>query len=145
MEAILTGQERVLCHMDDVLIFGRTQQEHDAQLHAALQKIQSARVTLKDKCEFSRDCLVFLGALAEKKYFQLDKEGLAIMFGVKCFHQYLVGQWFTSTSPCNICFRSREASLLWPQPGSNCGLSSWEPMITPSSINPDRTTAMPTC
>ena len=61
MEAILTDQEGVLCHMDDVLIFGRNQQEHDAWLHAALQKIQNARVTLnKDKCEFSRNRLVFL-------------------------------------------------------------------------------------
>ena len=49
--------------MDDVLIFGRTQQEHDARLHAALQKIQNARVTLnKDKCEFSRNRLVFLAS-----------------------------------------------------------------------------------
>ena len=62
MEAILAGQEGVLRHMDDVLIFGKTQQEQDSRLHAALQKIQSARVTLnKDKCEFSRNCLVFLG------------------------------------------------------------------------------------
>ena len=46
--------------MEDVLIFERTQQEHDAQLHAALQKIESTRVALnKDKYEFSRDCLVF--------------------------------------------------------------------------------------
>ena len=30
METILSGQEGVLCHMDDVLIFGKTQEEHDA-------------------------------------------------------------------------------------------------------------------
>ena len=29
MEAILAGQDGVLCHMDDVLVFGNTQQEHD--------------------------------------------------------------------------------------------------------------------
>ena len=35
-------------------------------------------------------------AVAEKKYSQLamDKEGLAILFGVKCFHQFLYGQEF---------------------------------------------------
>ena len=33
-------------------------------------------------------------APAEKKYSQLDKEGLAIVFGVKRFHQYLVGRHF---------------------------------------------------
>ena len=33
-------------------------------------------------------------APAEKKYSQLDKEGLAIVFGVKKFHQYLFGRKF---------------------------------------------------
>ena len=37
-------------------------------------------------------------APAEKKYSQLDKEGLAIVFGVKRFHQYLVGRHFTILS-----------------------------------------------
>jgi len=32
---------------------------------------------------------------AEKKYSQLDKEGLALIFGVKKFHQYLYGKRFT--------------------------------------------------
>ena len=35
---------------------------------------------------------------AERKYAHLDKEGLAIVFGVKKFHQYLMGQQFTICS-----------------------------------------------
>ena len=67
MEAILEGQEGVLCHMDDVLIFGQTQQEHDTRLHAALQKIKSAGVTLnEEKCEFNKDRLMFLGHVIDK-------------------------------------------------------------------------------
>ncbi len=35
---------------------------------------------------------------AEKRYSQLDKEGLAIIFGVKRFHQYLAGRHFSILS-----------------------------------------------
>ena len=58
MNEILAGQEGVLCHMDDILIFGQDQKEHAA----ALGKIQEASATLNpDKCEFSKQCLTFLG------------------------------------------------------------------------------------
>ena len=35
---------------------------------------------------------------AEKKYSQLEKEGLAMVFGVKRFHQYLYGREMTMLS-----------------------------------------------
>jgi len=35
---------------------------------------------------------------AKKQYSQLDKEGLAIIFGVKRFHRYLLGRQFTILS-----------------------------------------------
>ena len=54
--------------MDDVLIFGHTQQEHDTRLHAVLRKIQSAGATLnKEKSEFSKDLLTFLGHVIDKQ------------------------------------------------------------------------------
>ena len=37
-------------------------------------------------------------APAEKNYSQIDKEALARVFGVKHFHQYLFGQFFTIKS-----------------------------------------------
>ena len=62
MNNILRGMAGVLCHMDDVLIFGSTQEEHNNRLHKVLQKLQSHGVTLnKQKCEFNRKRLTFLG------------------------------------------------------------------------------------
>ena len=62
MSQILAGQDGALCHMDDVLIFGHTQQEHDRRLHSALSKIQKAGLTLNaDKCEFNKSEISFLG------------------------------------------------------------------------------------
>ena len=67
METILAGQEGVLCHMDDVLVFGRTQEEHDTRLKDVLQRIQRAGVTLnREKCELNRSHLNFLGHLVDK-------------------------------------------------------------------------------
>ena len=50
MRTILDGLVGVLCLMDDILIFGKDQKEHDTRLTAALERIQAAGVTLnKDK------------------------------------------------------------------------------------------------
>ena len=53
MSRIFSGLDGVLCQMDDVLIFGMDQAEHDARLTAAFKCIEMAGATLNpDKCEF---------------------------------------------------------------------------------------------
>ena len=52
-------------------------------------------------------------APAEKKYSQLDKEALAIIFGVKHFHQYIYGRHFTILSdhkPLQYLFDEHKAT-----------------------------------
>ena len=62
MSHILSGLQGVVCMMDDVLVFGQTQQEHDLRLEAALNKIRKAGITLNsEKCEFSTGSVKFLG------------------------------------------------------------------------------------
>lgn len=65
MSQILEGLDGVLCLMDDVLVFGKTQGEHDCRLRAALCRLQDAGVTLNDKCEFSKKYIKFLGQVVE--------------------------------------------------------------------------------
>lgn len=45
--------EGVLCHADDVSVYGRNRQEHDQRLHHVLQKMQEEGLTLNEKCEFT--------------------------------------------------------------------------------------------
>ena len=55
MSVILEGLEGVLCLVDDVLVFGSDQQEHDCSLRCILEHLNKVRVTLNtEKCAFSR-------------------------------------------------------------------------------------------
>jgi hypothetical protein len=56
MQMILTGFEGVLCQMDDILVFGASQEEHDGRLENVMRKLCEAGVTLNSTiCEFSEE------------------------------------------------------------------------------------------
>ena len=56
MSEILAGLEGVVCQMDDTLVFGKDQVEHDQRFEAALIRIEKAGMTLNlQKCEFSKN------------------------------------------------------------------------------------------
>ena len=47
---------------DDVIVFGKTQEEHDAALKAVFQKFAEVNLTLnKKKCEFNKKSITFFG------------------------------------------------------------------------------------
>lgn len=67
MNEILDGMPGVVNMMDDVLVFGSNQQEHDERLHRTLERLHKAGITLnKEKCQFSVKELSFLGFLVSK-------------------------------------------------------------------------------
>ena len=58
---ILSGATGTVCVINDVLDFGKKQKEHNIILAVALEKIQSAGMTLNnEKCQFSKDRITFL-------------------------------------------------------------------------------------
>ena len=75
MSELLSGLEEVLCQMDDVLIFGKDEVEHDRRLEAALRRIQDAGATLNpQKCEFRKRKITFLGNVIDKNGITADPE-----------------------------------------------------------------------
>jgi len=59
--------------MDDVLVFGKDQKEHDECLQAALERIKEARATLDSaKCVFSQ--LRFLGHIIDQEGIRADPD-----------------------------------------------------------------------
>ena len=51
MNGILSDLDGVVCLIDDILVYGKTEQEHDQHLKATLRRISEAGLTLsKEKC-----------------------------------------------------------------------------------------------
>ena len=66
MSTIMSGLSGVVCHTDDVLVYGRSREEHDQNLRNALKRIEKAGLTLnKDKCKFSQQQVKFLGQVID--------------------------------------------------------------------------------
>ena len=67
--------------MDDILVFGKTQNENDKHLEALLRQIKEANVTLsQQKCEFSKTKLTFLGHVIDTDGIRADpKKAKAIV------------------------------------------------------------------
>ena len=61
--------------VDDVLVHGRTQEEHDKRLDAALERIAQAEVTLNaEKCHFSQSSVKFLDHIVDETGIHPDPE-----------------------------------------------------------------------
>lgn len=62
MEALVAGLDGVIVYLDDVVVFGTTQDEHDKRLTALLERLEEHDVLLnKEKCLFNVETLEFLG------------------------------------------------------------------------------------
>ena len=67
MSKVLAGLEGALCLIDDILVYTKTQEEHDIRLQAVLKPIQKSGVALNpEKCEFNKSSLTFLGHVVDK-------------------------------------------------------------------------------
>ncbi|KAL1279523.1 hypothetical protein QQF64_026196 [Cirrhinus molitorella] len=62
MSEILLNVEGVCCYMDDILVYGRTHEEHDHRLDEVLKAIHASGLKLKkEKCNFGQKKLGFVG------------------------------------------------------------------------------------
>lgn len=80
MDTIMSGAKGVFCYIDDLIIGGATEQEHDENLNEALRRLQDAGFKLKiEKCEFKRDTLKFLGLVIDKHGVKPNPEKIAVI------------------------------------------------------------------
>ena len=70
MDMILSGIPGVCCFLNDIMIVGSTDAEHDARVRQVSQRLRQRVVRLKkDKCEFGQSEVTYLGH-------RVDQEGL---------------------------------------------------------------------
>lgn len=98
MSKVTEGLEGVVCHIDDVLVWGRTREEHDAWRHAVLQKMQKVGIILNiDKCDLSKQEMTFLGHLISTSGISPDPgktEAIRKMtWACERFKNFLVSSW----------------------------------------------------
>uniref|UniRef100_A0A3P8TBN5 ribonuclease H n=1 Tax=Amphiprion percula TaxID=161767 RepID=A0A3P8TBN5_AMPPE len=72
MSQMLEDFDGVVCHADDVLVYGRDRQEYDQRLHRVLQKFQKEGLTLNEKCEFAKKEIMFVGHKVSAKGIEAD-------------------------------------------------------------------------
>ena len=63
---------------DDILAFGSTAQEHDRRLHAALERLKEAKITLNpEKCALSRPSVKFIVQVVGEGGIRTDPDKIA--------------------------------------------------------------------
>ena len=65
----------VVCLVDDILVCGKTQAEHDERLRAVFSRLSKAGVTLgRDKCAIDKNSVKFLGQIVDERGVRPDPE-----------------------------------------------------------------------
>ncbi|XP_054757939.2 uncharacterized protein K02A2.6-like [Lytechinus pictus] len=62
MSHVLSGCDGVANISDDIVVYGRTREEHDLRLHQVLSRLREKNLTLnKEKCTFGSERITFMG------------------------------------------------------------------------------------
>ena len=68
MNELLADIPRVVCQIDDILIFVNNQEVHDQWLHTVLSRLRSKGLTLNaSKCNFRQSSIDFLGHIIDRR------------------------------------------------------------------------------
>jgi transposase InsO family protein len=75
MKQVFQNLDGVLIYLDDVLVYGKSQEEHDKRLERVLKRIEEHGLSLNSsKCKFGLEKVSYLGHLIDKETIQPDPE-----------------------------------------------------------------------
>ena len=77
METILQGMEGIICYLDDILVSGKTKEEHLTNLGKVLQRLQEHGIRAKRaKCTFLKTSVQYLGHIIDSHGLHATEEKL---------------------------------------------------------------------
>ena len=75
MSEILHDVEGAVCLMDDILVHGKSKEEHDQRLLIVLRQLERAGIKLNEKkCVFGQECVKFLGQVVDQAGVRADPD-----------------------------------------------------------------------
>lgn len=85
MELILKDCKGVFIYLDDILVHGKTKEEHDSNLENVMKQLKSHTVKLNlSKCNFGTKSCVFLGFLIDKHGCHVTKDRIEAIKAFRC-------------------------------------------------------------
>ncbi|XP_058811146.1 uncharacterized protein K02A2.6-like [Topomyia yanbarensis] len=96
IDTMLAGLKGTCGYLDDVVVGGETEKEHDCNLKAVLQRIQEFGFTIRaEKCSFGKDQIPYLGHIIDSRGLRPDPGKIEAIIklppptdvsGVRSFH-----------------------------------------------------------
>ena len=82
MSEILQGLNRVVCLVDNILVYGNTREQHDTHLMAVFQRIRESGLTLSNnRYEFNQTHIKYLGQLINETGVRPDSDKVCTIQG----------------------------------------------------------------
>jgi anti-sigma28 factor (negative regulator of flagellin synthesis) len=126
----LAGIPGVLVYIDDILIWGRTKEEHDERLRMVLKRLEEMKFSVNPKkCHFSQDKVKFLGHMIQDGTLSVDPEkvrairempspvdrkGLKRVIGMLSFVRKFIPDYNELISPFRGLLKERTA-FIWTE------------------------------
>ncbi|KAL1277069.1 hypothetical protein QQF64_023742 [Cirrhinus molitorella] len=89
METVFKGIHGVRNYLDDIIVYGTTQDTHDTMLRTVMQRLTDAGLELNwEKCTFSQSSLKFLGHVVSKNGIIPDDEHLSAIMDAPAPHDF---------------------------------------------------------
>ena len=83
MDTIFAGQENIAVYADDIIVFGKTEAEHDAALNMLLETARKRKLFLsKDKIQFKLDKIKYLGFITSNRGIEANPDKIR---AIKCY------------------------------------------------------------